>query len=126
VTARAGILAAVEIRPAKNADGRDGSLLQLGDVVRLIIAHERDGAASVAVVDAGGRVLHEWYFPPSVMDAISEWAAGPTRLEGDEPDALQYCSACFNGRCGDCKGADVCQCDHAGRNALAEDGPGRG
>lgn len=121
---RVGILAAVDIRPIRNADGRSGSLLQLGDVARLVAVHNPDGSAELAVVDANGNVKHEWHFKPEVADALIEWAAGPTRLESDAGDgSLQFCSACFNGRCGDCKGADACQCDHTASNALAADGP---
>jgi len=121
---RVGILAAVEIRPLKNADGRSGELLQLGDIARLVVVHNADGSAELAVVDANGRTKHEWHFKPEVMDVLVDWAAGPARLEDDEEsDSLKFCSACFNGRCKDCKGADACECDHTARNALAEEGP---
>jgi len=121
---RVGLLQLVEVREVTAVDGRRGMLLQLGDMARLVIVHKDDGGADLTALAPSGESLHHWEFNPATMENLVTWACGPARLTDDEPaDSLQFCSACFNGRCGDCKGSDTCECDHKGRNALAKDGP---
>ncbi len=115
----------LEFRDVHDVRGRVGRMLAL-DGYRCIISHAPDGGADVVLVKPNGDTLREYHFPPHVMDALAEWASGPSRMiddGADQPEGLSYCGACFNGRCKDCAGKDRCQCDHKGRNALAKEGP---
>lgn len=115
-TDRAALLTNLEIREVKAADGTPGRLVVFGDGNGFIIAHGDDGSAVVQLVARGQPWGGEYQFPSHVMDEIAHVVAGPARWEEDASDEpLKYCSACLHGRCNDCKGEDVCQCDHVAR-----------
>lgn len=121
---RAALLQNLEIRDVVHPlSGRRGQMLIL-DQHRLVISHQDDGAIDLVVL-RGDVALQEFRFPPDVADALVEWAAGPSRaVDEDAPDAsLQFCTACFNGRCDSCKGHDVCQCTHNAAHATSGRGP---